>query len=323
MTSHRLLPMLLGCALAACTGSATVTSGPGPAHPMPEHHAPPPPPSRPIFDSTGWVLLGSQPANGRVDRDVFRVNQRARYDKLTMVVYDSDLELLDFVVHFANGEKWSPNVKHVFREGQRSRQIDLPGDDRHITEIDLVYKNLPGGGNARVEIYGKDVKNVAHHEPPPPPPPPPPAEPAWDSAGWALLGSQTVDDAKKDVDVYKVNPKNRYDRVTIVVKNADLEMFDIIFTFANGDKYEPKLAHYFKEGQRTRQIDLPGVDRHIKEIRAKYRNTVPGHKAIVEIYGKDTREGADPGQRGGKEPPRGKNKDEAKDPKDPKYKPKK
>jgi hypothetical protein len=56
--------------------------------------------------------------------------------------------MLDFNVEFASGEKWSPKLKHVFREGDRSRAIDLPGDDRHIAKIELVYKNTPGGGRA-------------------------------------------------------------------------------------------------------------------------------------------------------------------------------
>ena len=288
MTSHRLLPVLLAGALGACTPVYSDR----PVRAMPEHHTPQP--TAPIFDSAGWVLLGSQPVNGRLDRDVFRVSKHARYDRLAMVVYDSDLELLDFVVKFANGEVWSPSLRHVFREGQRSRTIDLPGDDRHISEIELVYKNLPGGGAARVEIYGKDVKPVAtrpspmHHEDPPPPP-----EPEWNPQGWTLLGSQTVE-GKRDRDVYKVDKKQRYDKLMIVVKDGDLEMAEFVVQFHNGDKWEPKVRHEFKPGSRSRSIDLPGADRHIKQIEVKYGNIPGGARARVEIYGIDTTQGKDP-----------------------------
>ena len=178
---NRFALLLLALSLGGCpatTTSATVSSGPGPSHTMP-----PPPAAR--WDSTGWTLLGEQTVNGRTDRDTFVVNKRARFDKLTLVVENSELDMLDMDVEFANGDHWSPKLAHHFREGQRSRAIDLPGDDRHIAKITFVYRNTPGGGAARVAVYGKDVKNTAYTPPPPVPvqPPPPPPAPSWDPAG--------------------------------------------------------------------------------------------------------------------------------------------
>lgn len=291
----RLALLLVACTLAGCpaTTTGTVTTGPGPGHPMP--HDPPP---AVHWDSTGWVLLGEQTVNGRTDRDTILVNKRARYDKLTVVVENSDLDMLDFDVEFANGERWSPKLKHHFQEGQRTRAIDLPGDDRHIAKIVMLYKNTPGGGNAHVAVYGKDIKGggapPVRPSEPMPPPPPPPAAPAWDATGWTLLGSQWVD-GKKDRDIYQVGKKaGRFDVITIVVKDSDLEMDDFVITFENGQKWEPKLKHTFKEGARSRQIDLPKSDRYIKHIEVLYKNLPGGGKARVEIYGKDTNQGKDP-----------------------------
>jgi hypothetical protein len=300
MTTLRLF--FVASLVAACTGSVQTTGTTGPSQPPPptsypvahdhtDHHPAP----APAWDSTGWTLLGTQQVNGRTDRDTIRVAKAARWDKLTIVVTDSDLDLLDFTVLFANGERWSPKLKH----------------------IELLYKNLPGGGAARVEVYGKDVRNRPPVEPPPVTLP---VEPVFDPAGWTLLGSQSVD-GKKDRDTYYVGKKKgRFDRVVIVVKDSDLEMLDFVITFENGQKFEPKLTHKFHEGQRSRSIDLPKSDRYIKQIDVKYANTPGGGKARVELYGKDTNEGADPGR------PKGTGrdgKDEAKDPKDPKYKPRK
>ncbi len=289
---NRLALLLLACSLAGCpaTGSAVVTTGPGPSRPMP----PPDRPAAPRWDSSGWTLLGTQSVDGRTDRDVITVNKRARFDKLTLVVEDSDLELLDMNVEFANGERWSPKLAYHFRENQRSRQIDLPGDDRHIAKIELLYRNTAGGGRARVEIYGKDVRNVAGYTPPPPPtrpvdPPPPPPPPSWDATGWTLLGSQTVE-GRKDKDTYVIGRKaGRFDRLTIVVKDSELEMLDFVVVFENGQKFEPKVKHTFRENERTRAIDLPGNERYIKQINVKYANLPGGGKARVEIYGRDTR----------------------------------
>jgi hypothetical protein len=74
---------------------------------------------------------------------------------MTMVVYDSDLELLDLEVKFAKGPAWHPEVRHVFKEGERSRVIDFPGDERTVKFIDFKFKNLPGGGKAKVQIWAQ------------------------------------------------------------------------------------------------------------------------------------------------------------------------
>ena len=107
------------------------------------------------WDSTGWVKLGEREVNGRVDHDRITVGRHdGKFTKLTLYVEKSDLEMLDFEITFGNNEKFHPEVRHVFREGSRTRVIDLPGDERTIKTIDLRYKNLPGGGRARVEVWG-------------------------------------------------------------------------------------------------------------------------------------------------------------------------
>jgi hypothetical protein len=115
-----------------------------------------PPPYQ--FDNKGWTLLGSADVNGRLDRDTIKVGKYAgKFDQVTMVVTDSDLQLDDFVITFGNNETFAPKVKFNFKEGSRTRAIDLPGDDRHIKQIDLQYSNVPGGGPAHVDVYGRDT----------------------------------------------------------------------------------------------------------------------------------------------------------------------
>ena len=58
--------------------------------------------------------------------------------------------------------------------------IDLPPGESIIHHIDLRYRNLPGGGSARVQVWGQRIAA------------PPPPRPVWDSTGWTMLGERTV-----------------------------------------------------------------------------------------------------------------------------------
>ena len=142
------------------------------------------------FDASGWTFIGAQTVDGHRDRDTLVVGAyEGKFDQLTMVVTDSDLELKDLTVVFGNGERWAPKLAHFFKEGQRSRAIDLPGNNRAIQKIELRYANVPGGGKARVSLFGRDTRQKK--------------PPAFDSRGWTLLGSQTVD-GRRDRDTIMV-----------------------------------------------------------------------------------------------------------------------
>jgi hypothetical protein len=243
-------------------------------------HAQPPGPRAPSawkFDASGWTLLGTQAVDGKKDRDTITVGRyEGKFDELILVVGDSDLQLEDFTVIFGNGEKFSPKLKHGFKEGQRSRTIDLPGNDRTIARIEVLYKNTPGGGRATLSIYGRDKRAK------------PPANNAFDSRGWTLLGGQTVD-GRRDKDTLVVGKyQGRFDQLTMIVSDSDLDLQDFTVVFGNGERWSPKLRHGFKEGQRSKTIDLPGDDRTIAKIELAYRNTPGGGKARVEVFGKDT-----------------------------------
>jgi hypothetical protein len=222
--------------------------------------------------------------DGHHDRDTIAVGKHeGKFDQLTLVVVDSDLQLNDFLVTFGNNQTFQPNVRHTFREGSRTRVIDLPGNDRHIKKIDLRYANIPGGGKARVEVWARNVKGGGG------PAPRPPGGPAWDSTGWTLLGSQAVSGrgGKADKDVIVVGKQEgKFDQLTMVVTDSDLELIDLVITFGNKTTFQPKVKHFFKEGARTRVIDLPGNDRFIKQIELTYANLPGGGRAKVEIWGR-------------------------------------
>ncbi|MBA2542808.1 MAG: hypothetical protein H0V17_24395, partial [Deltaproteobacteria bacterium] len=234
------------------------------------------------WDNRGWTMLGEQVVDygRRADRDRMTVGRyEGRFSKLTIVVLDSDLELLDFHINFPRGTAYKPAVNHYFRENQRTRVIDLPGDDRTISSIDLKYKNLPGGGRARVQVWG--FKSGASL------PPPPPREFTWDNRGWQLLGEQVVDYGRRaDRDRINVGRyEGRFSKLTVVVQDSDLELLSFQVNFPRGRPYVPAVNHYFRENQRTRVIDLPGDERVIQSIDMRYKNLPGGGRARVQVWG--------------------------------------
>jgi len=254
-------------------------------------------------------MLGEATVNGNVDHDVIHVGKtEGQYDAVTLVVADSDLEMLDMNIVFGNGDRWSPKVTHYFREGSRTRAINLPapsakyvGKGRFIKDVELTYRNLPGGGRARVELWGKPhAGGVGGNEPPPrppgggappPPPPPPVAEESWDKTGWTMLGAQDVA-GRRDKDVFPVGrARGFFDRIRLVVKDSDLEMNDVVVTFESGEKFSPKTKQTFKEGQRSRAIDLPGKNRYIKDVTVLYGNLPGSGRAHVEVWAKNVAPG--------------------------------
>ncbi len=252
--------------------------------------APPPAPAQ-VWDSRGWEMLGDREVHGhgKMEHDSIAVGrQEGKFDKLTLVVEDSDLELVDFTVQFGHNQAFRPGVTHFFREGQRTRVIELPDnawgtDGRTIRSLDFVYRNLPGEGHARLQVWGRRIGGQAVVAPPAPPR-------AWNNDGWTMLGEREVHGhGRMEQDSIPVGRQDgKFRRLTLVVENSDLEMVDFIVRLGRGEPWRPGVTHNFREGQRTRVIELPegwGNDgRSISSIDFTYRN-VPGEgHARVQVW---------------------------------------
>jgi hypothetical protein len=141
---------------------------PPPAEPAPPPYEPPPaapPPAEPmrdrrphdrepVWDSRGWISLGEHTVDGRVDSDQFDFSQKqGKISKIMVVVLDGDLEMLEFRIVSVTGNVYNPETKHYFREGSRTRPIDLPKSEI-LRAVQLKYKNL-GGSRARVQVWAR------------------------------------------------------------------------------------------------------------------------------------------------------------------------
>ena len=104
---------------------------------------------------------------------------------------------------------------------------------------------------------------------------------------WELLGQSEVD-FKKDHDQIDVGrSEGRFKQLEVRVKNASIEISNMVVTFTNDQTFKPKLRQRFAEGSGSRVIDLPGDQRAIKRIDFNYQsiNRREG-KGIVEVLGR-------------------------------------
>ena len=108
---------------------------------------------------------------------------------------------------------------------------------------------------------------------------------AADSSRWERLGRREVD-FRNDRDRIEVGRnEGRFRQLQIRVRNAPIEISDIVITFGNDQNYSPQLRHRFAEGSGSSTIDLPGERRTIKHIDFRYRsiNRREG-KGVVEVF---------------------------------------
>ncbi len=235
-----------------------------------------PPPQKPQWNPRGWTKLGEKWVNGRRDKDAFSLSNRGTFTHLMVVVSESDLRMFDMKMRFGNGEKYSPNLAHLFKNGDRSKPISLPGFARTIRQVKFKYGNLPGNGRAKVALYGIN-RNPA------------PVPPRWNPQGWIKLGEKRVN-GTRDHDSLRIgHHRGMFSHLAIVVSESDLRMDNIVVTFGNRQQFSPRLRHMFKNGSRSRKINLPGEVRNLSRIEFSYGN-IAGNagngRARVEIWGK-------------------------------------
>jgi hypothetical protein len=95
---------------------------------------------------------------------------------------------------------------------------------------------------------------------------------AAQSDRWERLGQREVD-FRNDHDQIDVGrSEGRFRQIEIRVKNAPIELSDMVVTFGNDETFKPNLRHRFAEGSDSRIIDLPGERRTIKRIDFNYKS---------------------------------------------------
>ena len=102
--------------------------------------------------------------------------------------------------------------------------------------------------------------------------------------GFYYLGERAVNGGA-DHDVIHVGKRDgSFHELMVVVENAPVEIFDMVVTFGNGERWEPRTRLVFNADSTTRNIDLPGNARYIKRVDFRYGNLVAGANAKVELW---------------------------------------
>ena len=116
-----------------------------------------------------------------------------------------------------------------------------------------------------------------------------PARPAEAHAarnGFVYLGERTVNGGL-DHDVIPVGRGDgRFHEIMVVVERAPVEIYDLVVTFGDGERFEPRTRMVFGRDTTSRNIDLPGGARVIRRVDFRYGNLVAGAQAKVELWGR-------------------------------------
>lgn len=103
-----------------------------------------------------WTRLGCKDVKFLVDKDTLKVGrQEGRFSALRVKVRKSPVEIFNLRVTFGNGTRLDVPVRELIPPGGGSRPIDLPGNNRGIDRIEMLYRSIPNlNGTAEVCIDG-------------------------------------------------------------------------------------------------------------------------------------------------------------------------
>ena len=274
-----------------------------------------------INDDDRWVLLGTKNVDDGGKDSIDLLSAKGTYKAIRLLTPRRGAEISKVEVVYGNGRSHNEERRMNMNAGDRTRAIDLKGDERFVDRDQSELRHEAGKLPMVVEMYGLQSPNGARAirpvtqpgaaptaaAPPvatPATPAPPaaavtgqvptkptdpkaaPVQPGQQTeSGDVLFGSQYVGFGV-DRDVIKVGADvGKFDRVRMRVLDNDIFINSMKVVYANGDVEDVAYNAEVKKDSRTRWIQLKG-DRFIKEIQLNYRSK-PNFRgqAYLEVYG--------------------------------------
>lgn len=105
------------------------------------------------------------------------------------------------------------------------------------------------------------------------------------AASWVNLGSRTVNLIYDHDTIWVGAGAGLYSTIRIHVTGNTVFLKDLHVTFSNGTSYDVPIRFLFLPGTSSRNIDLPGVVRHIRRVDMTYNKLPGGGTAVVTLQG--------------------------------------
>ncbi len=118
-----------------------------------------------------------------------------------------------------------------------------------------------------------------------------PAQPGENHAmrnGYSYMGERMVAGHGQEVHeaITGLRGDGRFTSIMLVVENAPVEMYNVVVTFGDGQRFEPGTRMTFGPNATTREIPLPGGARVIRRVDFVFGNIPGDGHAKVELWGR-------------------------------------
>ncbi|MGH7005753.1 MAG: hypothetical protein ACREIP_17550, partial [Alphaproteobacteria bacterium] len=115
-----------------------------------------PGPGGPVGRPGSWNVMGTKLVGFQVERDVIDARYEGRFRAIRLCVARAGVRFRDVEIVFGNGERRNVPVQRYIGPGQCTSALELPGDERRIRHVELVYSAIPNyRGQAAVTLYGQ------------------------------------------------------------------------------------------------------------------------------------------------------------------------
>ena len=109
----------------------------------------------PLANAKHWVMLGTAHVDKSEDHKTIHVgNEAGRFHSIQLRVTGGAVEFQRVIVHFADGGDEELAVADRVRSGDKTRELELPGERRTIDSVELRYSKENLDTRPEVALYG-------------------------------------------------------------------------------------------------------------------------------------------------------------------------
>jgi len=102
-----------------------------------------------------WEALGTRVVDFGADKDTIHAGLQGRFVAIAFEIDSGNVDMYNIRVNFGDDSHFSPTTRVEFKQGSRSRVIDLPGDARIIKSIEFWYRSELRRGRGTITAFGR------------------------------------------------------------------------------------------------------------------------------------------------------------------------